>query len=256
VTMVIHASKFSPKWKTDAPLCRIFAMSRPRGARITQDPAQISCKACRKALDLPSLAFKIPEGAHSAKALATIAQMGTKPEQWKLAEIEWVREKCMVPGSITCPDCNGWKMVLRDEAGVLILPLPVIPYGEPGCHEREADRADHFRLARSRGVACERCKGRNPRRHDYGYSTGQISALVEAEMLVGYPVWPEGVIFDSRFSGNDCQLCAKRIPSGGVVPVHTVGEGTPHGMWVGADCGAKIFGIEMKLKADQKIARK
>ena len=48
---------------------------------------------------------------HSAKAMATLALMGTDPRQWRLTPIEWVEEERSVPGLVTCPTCRGRKFV-------------------------------------------------------------------------------------------------------------------------------------------------
>lgn len=254
--MATHSPKFSPKWRAEVPLCQLYALSRPRGAT-NSDPVNVDCKRCRKALGLPPLTFRIPEGAHSDKALATIAQMGTKPEQWKVAEIRWATEERMVSAEVTCPECGGWGITPKDEAGEAVPYPSALHYSAPTFFERDRERRDWISKAHtSKGAPCERCKGRNPRARTYGYSTGKIMGQVLAKVRVGYVIWPEGVTFDSRFADRDCQLCGKTIPSGEVVPVHTKGIEPAHGMWVGTDCGRKIFGIELKLKEDQQIERK
>jgi hypothetical protein len=81
---------------------------------------------------------------------------------------------------------------------------------------------------------------------------GTVRGLVERMVMVGYPQFPAGAKFDSRFVGRDaycCQLCGKTIEKSGRVPVNTDGA-APHAMWVGEDCARKFLDVRIQRKAD------
>lgn len=259
--MTVHFASFSSKFKSKVPHCRRVALAYPTG-QTTEDKENVTCKACRKALALPPLDFKVPEGTHSDKAMATFQAMGTLPGQWRLADIRWVTERRMVPGEVSCPDCDGWKLSLKDAAGKPVPCPKPLPYGHADHYKAEGARRNWVHEARkadggigSRGT-CDRCRCRNSRARMYGYSTGKVEAMVEREVMVGYPVWPEGTVFDSRFRHSDCELCGKSIPSGERVPVHTTGCAPEHGMLVGTDCARKFLNVTLKLKDDQMVETK
>lgn len=150
---------------------------------------------------------------HSDKALTTITAMGTTPDQWRHAEIEWTREMRTVIGDVPCPLCK---------TGFL-----------------------------STTNRCLRClfTGTGRKR---GYSLGTVKGPVQKMVMVGRPKWPQGVKFDSRFhSGCHCGLCNKSINK--FVPVVAVdAAGVAHGMWVGEDCARKFLGAVEKTVAPTK----
>lgn len=202
---------------------------------------------------------------HSDKALATMMAMGTTPDDWHLTPIKWVEEERDVPGQVTCPLCRGTKWV-RYAPGSENLPerdRPVIPI--PPHNDRNALlHYQHAAQAEARGRAsfykntfgnCPKCTV-NKRGGKYTggglYTTGKVPGLVRRKVLVGYPQWPKGVRFDSRFeSGSHCHLCNKLIMKSWRVPVDATGvlDGKVHGMYVGEDCAKKF--LHVKLKRDQ-----
>lgn len=199
---------------------------------------------------------------HTDKALETLRLMGTTPEQWRLADIKWVMEERVVKGEVNCPDCHGRKRVVKDAAGN-IMPRPVeVAYGNEGWHaSHEAVRAYDLEARKQGGQRgnCERCRVHNPRARAHGYSMGKVPGLVKKMVEVGYPIWPEGVVKDSRFALTKagyyhCQLCNKKVVKSGMVAVHTVGAGKhEHGMYVGEDCARKFLELDRKLKDDQMM---
>lgn len=150
---------------------------------------------------------------HSDKALTTITAMGTTPDQWRHAEIEWTREMRTVIGDVKCPTC---------QKGFL-----------------------------STSNRCERCRYIGPGRKS-GYSLGTVKGPVQRMVMVGRPKWPTGTVFNSRFhSGCNCGLCNKSINK--FVPVVAVdAAGQAHGMWVGEDCAKKFLSAVEKTKAPTK----
>lgn len=81
---------------------------------------------------------------------------------------------------------------------------------------------------------------------------GKVSGIVRTTVKVGYPQFPAGARFDSRFGGGmNCALCNKLILKSGRVPVHATGvDGVTHGMFVGEDCGKKFLDVKLKRDAD------
>lgn len=193
-----------------------------------------------------SLATAIPTTPHSAKALATIAIMGTTPGQWQLTPIKWVEEEREVPGLVLCPTCHGHKSV-RIESGHVI---PPPPRGSPDSYAYEvAARHDASKANKPYGncPTCGKQKG------GWGMiPQGKIKGTVRGKVMVGYPQFPPGTRFDSRFhSGMHCHLCNKLILKSHRVPVHATGsDGVTHGMFVGADCAQKFLGVKLKRDED------
>ncbi len=190
-----------------------------------------------------------PTNAHSAKALATLNIMETTPSQWKLTPIQWVEEDREVMGLIECPTCRGRKFV-RIEDGQVIPPPPPPgshAYGGDAYHNasqasRDYDIAAHrdaFRANKNYGN-CPTCA---KRKGGWGMiPQGKIPGLVLARVKVGYPKFPPGTQFDSRFhTGNHCGLCNKLVLRSHRVPVHATGrDGVTHGMFVGEDCAQTV----------------
>lgn len=182
---------------------------------------------------------------HSDKALATLSLLGTAPSDWTLTEIEWREEERMVVGQVKCPECMGWRWVRYDDAGAPI-----------ACAD-ERTRFDYENLARREARAagfggyygnCKRCRGTRGRM--LGIPSGKVAGMVKAKVMVGYPKFPKGTRFESRFAGGGhCELCNKAIKASGRVPVNTTGE-NPRGMWVGEDCARKFLAVTIKRAAD------
>jgi len=179
---------------------------------------------------------------HSAKALTTLARMGTKPSQWQLTPIEWVEEEREVPGLVRCPTCQGRKFV-RIEGGEVI-PRPPANSPDSFVYDQEA-RRDAHRAHKLYGN-CPTC-GQKKR----GWGTipqGKIKGMVREKVEVGYPQFPPGTQFDSQYhGGHNCNLCNKWIMKSGRVPVHATGDdGVTHGMFVGEDCARKFLDVRIK----------
>jgi hypothetical protein len=202
---------------------------------------------------------------HSDKALATMMAMGTTPDDWHLTPIKWVEEEREVMGQVTCPLCKGTKWVrytpetlsLPERERTVIPPPPrVSDYRVVMDYEHAAQRE-----ARGRASSFHNTFGNCPKCTVYKrggkftggglYTTGKVPGLVWKKVLVGYPQWPKGVRFDSRFeSGSHCHLCGKLIMKSWRVPVDATGvlDGKVHGMYVGEDCAKKF--LHVKLKRD------
>ena len=203
---------------------------------------------------------------HSDKALATIYAMGTTPDDWHLTPIVWREEEREVPGEVECPLCDGTKWV-RFTVASMGLPereravIPVPSWDDRKAlldYQHEAKREAHGRqsfYANSYGN-CPKCTVNKRRGKFTGgglYTTGKVKGLVRAKVLVGYPQWPSGVRFDSRFGGGmHCNLCNKLILKSWRVPVDATSalNGKVHGMYVGEDCAKKFLGVKLKREED------
>lgn len=181
---------------------------------------------------------------HSAKALATIAQMGTAPAQWKLTPIDWVEEEREVMGMVPCPTCHGHKFV-RIVDGQAISPPPHSAGHEVNFDYSRAARHDASKANKQFGN-CPTC---GKRKGGWGMiPQGKIKGLVRAKVMVGHPRFPPGTQFDSRYrDGLHCHLCNKLVMKSHRVPVHaTGGDGVTHGMFVGEDCAQKFLDVKLK----------
>ena len=192
-----------------------------------------------------SLAIAGATTPHSAKALATLALMHTAPSQWQLTPIEWIEEEREVPGLVTCPTCHGHKFVRIEDGRVI--PPPPINSRESFAYSNDAHR-DASKVHKPYGncPTCGKQKG------GWGMiPQGKIKGVVRAKVMVGYPKFPPGTRFDSRFAGGlHCNLCNKLVMKSHRVPVHaTGGDGVTHGMFVGEDCAQKF--LDVKLKRDE-----
>lgn len=195
---------------------------------------------------------------HSNKALDTMKLMTVDPKALKLTTIEWRKEWRMVKGEVECPSCKGLKWVRFDAAGAII-PAPArettYVYPSPRAEYEKTARAEHA-AKNGKGfytyTNCPTCRCDNRRARMYGHSTGKVPGMVKREVMVGYPVFPAGAKFDSRFavSSCHCHLCGKNIPSNRFVPVD---DGATHAMWVGEDCASKILAVAspFKVKASE-----
>lgn len=193
-----------------------------------------------------SLAIAGATTPHSAKALATLAMMRTAPSQWQLTPIEWVEEEREVPGLVTCPTCHGHKFV-RIEGGHVI-PPPPINSRDSFAYNNDA-RRDAYKTNQRYGncPTCGKQKG------GWGMiPQGKIKGMVRAKVMVGYPQFPPGTRFDSRFAGGlHCNLCNKLVMKSHRVPVHATGDdGITHGMFVGEDCARKFLDVKLKREED------
>lgn len=141
---------------------------------------------------------------HSDKALTTLTAMGTTPDMWAFAEIVWTEELRTVRAKVRCDACKG-----AGKTG---------PWSAP--------------------VRCDVCYVPRTRRASFNQGMGVVFAMVEKLVMVGRPVWPQGVKFDSRYHASCmCGLCGKTVLKSNLIPV----VGGQHGMWVGADCAKKFM---------------
>lgn len=194
---------------------------------------------------------------HSDKALTTLATMATTPDQWALTEILWVEEERLVMGQVTCPTCLGCKWV-RYENGQAVPQVASTFVGHGGGPSFDDVNAARSTARQNPGYSlygnCPTCKA--PLRTKLGRvggCTGKVPGLVLKAIMVGYPQFPAGARFDSRFAGSCCHLCAKRIEKSGRVPVNTITtDGAQHAMWVGEDCARKFLNVKIK-RADDSV---
>lgn len=228
-----------PKQKTPAQLHREVVELLAASA-VPDAPATPTSPA-------PALGAK----SHSAKALSTLAIMGTAPSQWRLTPIDWVREEREVRGSVTCPTCRGEKFV-RIEGG-RVLPPPEAR--SDGGSDR--DSRDYHSAARRDALQARMPYGNCPtcarRRRGWGMiPQGKVDGMVRTRVMVGYPRFPPGTRFDSRFfAGAHCNLCNKLVMKSRRVPVHATGnDGVAHGMFVGEDCARKFLGVTLRREGD------
>lgn len=82
--------------------------------------------------------------------------------------------------------------------------------------------------------ACETCNAK-----------GFRVELRDAEVMVGKIDWPAGTQFTSRFGGDQCGLCGKRIinPWSWQPVVGRRDDGAPLGMFVGTECATHILSM-------------
>lgn len=183
---------------------------------------------------------------HSDKALTTLARMGTTPQQWRLTPIDWVREEREVPGLVRCPTCRGRKFVRIEDGRVVPPPIEPASHAEDFAYGRDA-RRDAARAGRPHGN-CPTC---GVAKRGWGVvPQGKIRGTIREEVMVGYPQFPPGTQFDSRFhAGTRCGLCDKVVVKSNRVPVHATGvDGVTHGMLVGRDCASKFLDVKLKIE--------
>lgn len=184
------------------------------------------------------------ETKHSDKAMKTLALMGTKPEDWKQCDIKWIEELRTVEGWVKCPVCEGSRYVLSkpDKYEIVTRPADVSPH----------DFINSWRRERGlESVPCQNCQQwkRGGKWTCAGWvSTGKVRGLVSTKVWVGYPQWPAGTRFESRFAMSAqnrycCELCSKTLHSLQIpcVAVRPDGDTAPLGMWVGNDCAKKFL---------------
>jgi len=219
---------------------------------------------------------------HSDKALETIQQMNTTPEQWGLTPIRWVEEERMVPVEQCCPTCCGNRSLLLDENKTMIPWPALVKYPDhiegdtPEILAQWEAAYAEYKTARdaredyAKKVSAQRLAATGSRWNDNGncptcikkkgYCTGRAMIPALRKVMIGYPEWLPGIRFDSRFGVMSterycCGLCSKTIKESNLVPVQAAGnDGKAHGMWVGEDCAMKIFRAELKKKKDHYLA--
>ncbi len=197
------------------------------------------------ALSLSSAGSAGVSSPHNAKALATLSIMGTVPSQWRLTPIEWIEEEREVTGLIQCSTCLGGKFVRIEDGRVVPPPLT---NSSRDFDYRNAARRDSLQAGKRYGN-CPTCA---VSKRGWGLiPQGKVKGMVRAKVMVGYPKFPMGTQFDSRFFGGmHCNLCNKIILKSNRVPVHATGsDGVTHGMFVGEDCARKF--LDVKLKRDE-----
>lgn len=193
-----------------------------------------------------SLMIATPPSPHSAKALTTLARMGTTPSQWQLTPIAWIEEEREVPGLVTCPTCRGRKFVRIVEGKVI--PPPSANSSESFAYGNEA-RREALRGNKPYGN-CPTC---GQMKRGWGMiPQGKVKGMVRAKVMVGYPQFPPDTRFDSQYAaGMHCHLCNKLVMKSRRVPVHATGDdGVTHGMFVGEDCAQKFLDVKLKRKDD------
>lgn len=202
---------------------------------------------------------------HSDKALKTISEMKTVPSDWGRTEIKWEKRRIYTEVWVLCPVCAGsgkvgslkGKVVPSHEAHnggarETIRPCetcPRVPWTRNG-------RTWYWKDGKNGEIGNDRHHGSPDR--DYREMNGLVREWLMVEKEVGIVQWAEGTKFDSRFSdsSDQCQLCAKVIPSQRFCPVTGKGaDGMIHGMWIGEDCAKKFFQIK-NFKKDQVVIRK
>jgi transposase-like protein len=175
-----------------------------------------------------------------------LTEVNTAPGDWKQADIRWVEEERTVLRPVNCPKCHGDRHVYTLQGGTEIVEMPAHFY----------DRQDKIRNEKLVRRACHKCVATRGRYQ--GYATGKVLGEVKAMVMVGYPVWPAGVAFDSRFRRTEtqrycCELCSKSLMSFQVPAVGKSADGRSHGMWVGTDCAKKFLpGVHIYPPADAK----
>lgn len=193
---------------------------------------------------------------HSIKALETLRQMNTVPENWGLVEIIWKKELRKVRTKVRCPECFGTGRATYEGNGDGSLANESDLLKSVGYQHLKAEQLKKDRNLKTRNCKC--CPvvqktvswGAN-----YIKGTGEIYEMVERKVKVGYPQFAADTKFDSRFQYSDgrsfhhCALCSKGINQSGRVPVTGKGaDGIIHGMWVGEDCAKKFLGVVLNFK--------
>jgi hypothetical protein len=219
---------------------------------------------------------------HSDKGKKTMELMGTVPEDWGLTPIKWVYEMRLAPVLEDCETCDGrgstytypdGKVFGGEEEVRKALKKPKSAYiGYLAIDDYKKKHDIEYR----RCPSCPRKESRSWGPLDVG--TGKVIVWKDVEVLVGYPQWVKGTLFDSRFheakysrtgkaAGIDggervhsvCELCSKSIYGiwSNLIPVNGRGkDGKVHGMYVGEDCAKKFLGITLVLSKEQKQAMK
>lgn len=203
---------------------------------------------------------------HSDKALKTIAGMKTVVADWGRTEIKWELRRIPEEVWVLCPVCAGsgrvgtlkGKTVPSHEAHnngarETIRPCencPRVPWTRTG-------RTWYWERGNNGDTGNDRHHGSPDGYGHYQEMNGLVRKWLLVERKVGIVQWAKGTKFDSRFSdSNDqCQLCAKVIPSQKFCPVTGKGkDGVIHGMWIGSDCASRFFEVK-NFKKDEVVLR-
>lgn len=203
---------------------------------------------------------------HSDKGINTLKAMNTLPENWKLCPIKWVVEKRWVMVEGQCPTCGGHRFVPRVDGKVVNWTSHTEKETKAEYAAVQAAQLVWNNLLESQNTRavlhnawsigdCPDCLRKNS---PYGYRRGKAMVPQLCDVTVGYPQWPAGTKFDSRFGGStesghwSCALCSKEIIKSNLTPVIGQGpDGKWHGMWVGCDCAKKFFQVK-PIKANHQ----
>lgn len=190
---------------------------------------------------------------HSDKAKETLRLLDCASSTWRFVEYRWVKEEREVLEEQQCPTCKG------DRAVIPGTPIPAYPdyLNDKGSVYKEKLEAYTAYNAKIREIVpncwaagnCPTCIRKKFR------CTGRALVKVKRIVTVGYPIWPQGTRFDSRFQGGcTCGLCGKTVLKSRLVPLLAEdSKGVTHAIFAGIDCTQKILGLNFKLKKDQQI---
>jgi hypothetical protein len=179
--------------------------------------------------------------------------MRTAPAQWQLTPIDWIEEEREVPGLVRCPTCRGQKFVRFEGGGGRGEDSQVIPPPPSNSQDSFVYTNDARREAHQANRPYGNCPTCGVRKGGWGViPQGKVKGMVRAKVMVGYPRFPSGTRFDSRFAGGlHCHLCNKIVLKSRRVPVHATDDGgVTHGMFVGEDCARKFLDVKLKRGAD------
>lgn len=202
--------------------------------------------------------------ANSDKGLTTLEQMDVDPETVAVVFIKYVREIHDISANWRCSCCggSGYMRVPKALAEAAGLPIHAVRSWCDGVFDLKAkligavEWTGAYNWQNTGLVKCTAgCKelpnvrGFKAREKVFGkYETRPV------EVTVAYPQWTDGVVFDSRFREgtsvhHQCQLCAKAIPSGHLIPVEgRDSKHRAHGMYIGVDCAKKFTGYNVELE--------
>lgn len=184
---------------------------------------------------------------HSEKGLKTLEMLNTKPEDWGLVQIKWIKEDRMMPVKVRCETCFG-----TGEATFENGKLALNKVDSKKDYDKWQVRAQELHRLRYIPGGKGKCPTCPAMRKHPSYGTGEVTKFKKMKVWIGYPQWEEKTMFWSRFNhdADRCQLCNKLIKESGFVAVQGKDkEDNNLGMYVGEDCARKFFGIA-KWKKD------
>lgn len=215
----------------------------------------------------------MPSNGHSPKTAQTIEMMDTKPESWGIAPITWRMEERDMLIRVVCKECHGKGIIYSactyngevrsqeavynelKESGKIVTGYEnydapnYVPFDK---FYRSAEIREAFgvkEIARfSHDGKCPKCYQGQGRK-----GPGVVWEFREnVKCNVGYPAWPAGTTFPSRFNGCDCEACGKNKIKSGTIPVMArTNDGGHVGMYVGNAC-VKRFGLEQFKSVDEQ----
>lgn len=203
---------------------------------------------------------------HSEKALKTIAMMSTVPTDWGRTEIKWEERRIPTEVWVLCPSCAGsgrvgtldGKTVPSHDAHNKGARDTIRPCETcPRVRWTRQGRRWYWQHGQEGDPGGDRHHGHPDSRPSYHEMNGLVLATLLVNQRVGVVQWAKNTHFDSRFaaSWDQCQLCAKVVPSQIFCPVTGRGsDGVIHGMWIGQDCAKKFFQIK-NFKKDEVVLR-